>query len=51
MRVFYSTIGKVRDGQMGLLHDPVTSDLWCREVLLEGCSPCLGPIPRSFART
>ncbi len=35
----------------GLPRDPVTSDLWCREVPLEGCSPCPGPIPRSSART
>ena len=25
---------------VGLLHGLVTPDLWCREVLLEGCSPC-----------
>ena len=35
----------------GLLHDPVTSDLWCREVLLKGCAPCQGPTPESFVRT
>ena len=35
----------------GLPRDPVTSDLWCREVPLEGCSPCPGPIPESSART
>lgn len=37
--------------QVGLLHGLVTSDLWCREVPLEGCSPCPGPIPRSSVRT
>ena len=37
--------------RLGLLHDPVTSDLWCREVPLEGCSPCPSPIPVSSART
>ena len=41
---FYNT-------SVGLLHDEVTSDLWCREVPLEGCSPCPSPIPRSSART
>src|SRR5262245_47069237 len=35
----------------GLPRGPVTSDLWCREVPLEGCAPCLGPIPGSSART
>ncbi len=35
----------------GLLHGLVTSDLWCREVLLEGCSPCPGPTPKSSVRT
>jgi hypothetical protein len=38
-------------GQMGLPRDLVTPDLWCREVPLEGCSPCPGPIPRSSVRT
>jgi putative transposase len=37
--------------QTGLLHDLVTSELWCREVLLEGCSPCHSPIRRSSATT
>ena len=32
----------------GLLHGSVTSDLWCREVPLEGCSPCPSPIPEEF---
>ena len=36
---------------MGLPREPVTSDLWCREVPLEGCSPCPSPIPVSSART
>jgi hypothetical protein len=36
---------------MGLLHGSVTSDLWCREALLEGCAPCPGPIPVSSVRT
>ena len=35
----------------GLPRGGVTSDLWCREVLLEGCSPCPSPIPVSSART
>jgi len=29
----------------------VTFDLWGREVLLEGCCPCLDPIPESSATT
>jgi hypothetical protein len=36
---------------VGLLHDPVTSDLWCREVLLEGCSLCPSLIRVSSVRT
>ena len=35
----------------GLPRGPVTSDLWCREVLLEGCASCRGRIPGSSART
>ncbi len=35
----------------GLPRTSVTPDLWCREVPLEGCSPCPGPIPGSSART
>jgi integrase len=35
----------------GLPRVPVTSDLWCREVPLEGCAPCRGPIPGSSGRT
>ena len=35
----------------GLPRGPVTSDLWCREVPLEGCAPCRGPIPGSSGRT
>jgi hypothetical protein len=37
--------------QRGLPRDPVTSDLWCREVPLEGCSLCPSPIPGSSGRT
>jgi hypothetical protein len=37
-----------RQATPGLPRDPVTSDLWCREVPLEGCSPCPGPIPQEF---
>lgn len=29
----------------------MTFDLWGREVLLEGCCPCLDPIPESSATT
>ena len=29
----------------------MTSDLWCREVPLEGCAPCPSPTPRSSATT
>jgi transposase-like protein len=35
----------------GVLHGEVTSDLWCREALLEGWSPCPSPIRRSSATT
>ena len=35
----------------GLPRGEVTADLWCREVPLEGCSPCPGPIPVSSVRT
>lgn len=37
--------------QTGLLHDQVTSDLWCRVAPLEGCSPCRSPIPKSSVTT
>ena len=39
------------DEILGLLHDLVTSELWCREALLKGCRPCPDPIPKSSART
>ncbi len=35
----------------GLLHGEVTSDLWCREALLEGCAPCPGLIHESSVTT
>ena len=35
----------------GLPRGSVTSDLWCREVRLEGCAPCRGRIPGSSGRT
>ena len=35
----------------GLPCGSVTSDLWCREVRLEGCAPCRGRIPGSSGRT
>lgn len=38
-------------GRVGLPCGEVTSDLWCREVPLEGCSPCPSPIRRSSATT
>jgi hypothetical protein len=34
---FSSIVRQHDDGRMGLLHEQVTSDLWCREVPLEGC--------------
>lgn len=49
-----SRLSSVHKGQwhrMGLLHEQVTSDLWCREVPLEGCPPCPSPTPRSSATT
>lgn len=39
------------DWSMGLLHDLVTSNLWCRRVPLKGCSLWLSPIPESSAMT
>lgn len=35
----------------GLLHGEVTSDLGCRQALLEGGALCRSRIPRSFATT
>ncbi len=35
----------------GLLHDSVTTDLWCREAPLGRMSPCPSPIQRSSATT
>ena len=35
----------------GLLHDSVTTDLWCREASLGRMSPCPSPIQRSSATT
>jgi len=35
----------------GLLHGWVTSDLWCREVPLEGCALCRSRIRESSEKT
>ena len=44
-------LGDVNGDGKGLPRESVTSDLWCREVPLEGCSPCPSPIPASSVRT
>jgi len=43
--------GELPASWMGLLRGPVTSDLWCRKVPLEGCALCPSPIPGSSGRT
>lgn len=39
------------NSRLGLPRGWVTSELWCREVPLEGCSPCPSLIPVSSVRT